>query len=481
MDTIDWQLDRTQASTLYKQIIEKIKDKIANGEWPPGTKIPSQRSMSDILKVNRSTINTALNELIADGLLEASVGSGTRVANNSWSVLASSAALWTPYTHRGLQQPNLSTIQKINTYEFDDRVIRLGTGELSPEFYPKELMQDTLRSIGEHITSLGYEEPLGLYPLREELCRYLARLQIAATPASLLIVSGGLQALQLISLGLLNRSSTLYLERPSYLFSLNLFQSSGIALRGLPMDNEGISLEALQAVPATASRCLYTIPCFQNPTGTTMTEKRRAELYALCAAKRLPIIEDDVYRELWFDSPPPLPVKALDKQGLVLYIGSFSKALSPGLRLGWITGPEPVISRLADIKNQIDYGSSSLSQWAVHRLLASGAFYRHVDSLRGKLLARRTVCLQILEQYFAGIATWTVPQGGFYVWLTLKKPVSLNRLFYTALDNGLLLNPGNLYDKQASQNLRISYAYARLDDLATGLYRLAELIKTYRL
>lgn len=481
MDTIDWQLDKNQASTLYKQIIEKIKDKIASGEWPPGTKIPSQRSMSDMLKVNRSTINTALNELIADGLLEAAVGSGTRVANNSWSVLASSAALWTPYTHRGLQQPNLSTIQKINTYEFDDRVIRLGTGELSPEFYPKELMQDTLRSIGENITSLGYEEPLGLYPLREELCRYLARLQIAATPASLLIVSGGLQALQLISLGLLNRNSTLYLERPSYLFSLNLFQSAGIALRGLPMDNEGISLEALQAVPATASRCLYTIPCFQNPTGTTMTSKRRAELYDLCAAKRLPIIEDDVYRELWFDSPPPLPVKTLDKQGLVLYIGSFSKALSPGLRLGWITGPEPVISQLADIKNQIDYGSSSLSQWAVHRLLASGAFYHHVDSLRGKLLARRTVCLQILERYFADIATWTVPQGGFYVWLTLKKPVSLNRLFYTALDNGLLLNPGNLYDKQASQNLRISYAYARLDDLATGLHRLAELIKTYRL
>ena len=481
MDTIDWQLDKNQASTLYKQIIEKIKDKIASGEWPPGTKIPSQRSMSDILKVNRSTINTALNELIADGLLEAAVGSGTRVANNSWSVLASSAALWTPYTHRGLQQPNLSTIQKINTYEFDDRVIRLGTGELSPEFYPKKLMQDTLRSIGENITSLGYEEPLGLSPLREELCRYLARLQIAATPASLLIVSGGLQALQLISLGLLSRSSTLYLERPSYLFSLNLFQSAGIALRGFPMDNEGISLEALQAVPATTSRCLYTIPCFQNPTGTTMTAKRRAELYDLCAAKRLPIIEDDVYRELWFDSPPPLPVKTLDKQGLVLYIGSFSKALSPGLRLGWITGPEPVISRLADIKNQIDYGSSSLSQWAVHRLLASGAFYHHVDSLRGKLLARRTVCLQILEQYFADIATWTVPQGGFYVWLTLKKPVSLNRLFYTALDNGLLLNPGNLYDKQANQNLRISYAYARLDDLATGLHRLAELIKTYRL
>lgn len=476
MVIIDWQLDKTKRIPLYQQVIDQIKAKISSGDWPPGSKIPSQRTMCETLGVNRSTINTAVNELIADGLLETSVGSGTKVANNSWSLLASSAAMWNHYTNRGQQQPNLATIQKINTYEFDQSVIRLGTGELSPDFYPKELMGSALHNLAEEINHLGYAEPLGLYPLREELCRYLKRLQIVTAPDCLLIVSGALQALQLISLGLLNRSSTLYLERPSYLFSLNLFQSAGVRLHGIPMDEEGLSLEAFRPA-GNASRCLYTIPCFQNPTGITMTAKRRLAVYDWCSRERLPIIEDDVYRELWLDEPPPNPIKALDTQGLVLYIGSFSKALSPGLRIGWIAGPKPVISRLADIKNQIDYGSSSLSQWTVHRLLSSGAFYRHLENMRYELKQRREICRMALEEFFTGLGTWHIPGGGFYVWLRLKKPLAMNTLFHAALKNGLLLNPGNLYDKQTSHYLRLSFAYAGKTDLTDGLQKLSVLIR----
>ncbi|CUH95027.1 putative HTH-type transcriptional regulator YdfD [Propionispora sp. 2/2-37] len=473
---IDWHLDKTKKIPLYQQVIEQIKIKISSGDWPPGSKIPSQRTMSEILGVNRSTINTAVNELIADGLLETSVGSGTKVANNSWSLLASSTAMWNHFTNRGQQQPNLATIQKINTYEFDQNIIRLGTGELSPDFYPKEFMGSALHALAEEISQLGYAEPLGLYPLRKELCRYLKRLQVVTAPDCLLIVSGALQALQLISLGLLNRTSTLYLERPSYLFSLNLFQSAGVRLHGIPMDDEGLSLDSFRPAGNT-SRCLYTIPCFQNPTGVTMAAERRQTVYNWCAKERLPIIEDDVYRELWLDAPPPNPIKALDSQGLVLYIGSFSKALSPGLRIGWIAGPKPVISRLADIKNQIDYGSSSLSQWAVHQLLSSGSFYRHLEDVRDKLKWRREICRRALEEHFTGLATWQMPSGGFYVWLRLNTPLAMNALFHTALKNGLLLNPGNLYDKQTSHYLRLSFAYAGETDLAEGLSRLSFLLK----
>jgi GntR family transcriptional regulator of abcA and norABC len=477
MDNIEWQPDKTPNIPLYQQIIAYIKKMISSGAWPIGTRIPSQRTMSQIFQVNRSTVNAALDELIADGLLETRIGSGTKVAGNSWSILASSSSTWNSYTERGLQQPNLTTVQKINTYEFNQNMIRLGTGELSPDFYPKELMRATLYDISEQIDSLGYEEPKGLYQLREELSRYLLRVGIKTTPASILIVSGALQALQLISLGLLNQTSTLYVERPSYLFSLNLFQSAGIQLRGIPMDQEGISLEAIRCAKKNSSRCLYTIPCFQNPTGITMSETRRADLLTFCANERMPIIEDDVYRELWIDSPPPKPLKSLDMQGLVLYIGSFSKALSPGLRIGWIVGPEPVINRLADIKTQIDYGSSSLSQWAAHKILAAGSFYEHLDNVRFQLKHRREVCHQALNHSFADIATWEIQQGGFYVWLKLIKPVPMDKLFYTALENGLLINPGNIYDKRSNQYIRISFAYAREADLIEGIYKLSKLVK----
>lgn len=204
-----------------------------------------------------------------------------------------------------------------------------------------------------------------------------------------------------------------------------------------------------------------------------MSENRRNELVALCQNKQLSIIEDDVYRELWLDCPPPAPLKAREADGRILYVGSMSKALSPGLRIGWIIGPEPVINRLADLKMQNDYGSSSLSQWATAEWFASGCFARHTEAVRYSLRQRRAAMAAALEMHFADLATWTIPQGGFYVWLTLQQPVSLPKLFKTALQDGLLIHPGTLYDPLASNHLRLSYCYASVAQLTDGLKRLA--------
>ncbi|MFC7371970.1 PLP-dependent aminotransferase family protein [Fictibacillus iocasae] len=478
--TIDWKPDKNTAVPLYVQIKEFIQSKIENGEWTVGTRIPSQRKLAEVFEVNRSTIVLAFDELMADGLLEGHSGKGTRVKNNVWSLLSSNehAADWNSMINKGMQQPNLPTIQDIHQAEPRPDLIRLGTGEPSPELFPQEMMKDILHRLPSKIQSLGYVEEKGLLPLREQISIYLRSFGITASPSSILIVSGALQALQLVSIGLLKRGSAILLESPSYLHSLNLFQSAGVSLRGLPVHAAGFDLSSIKhSKKRNAASLLYTNPTFHNPTGYVMSLNDRKQLLNVCESEQLPIIEDDVYCELWLDAPPPPPIKALDQNGTVLYVGSLSKALSPGLRIGWVVGPEPVINRLADIKMQTDYGASSLSQWAAEEWLSSGRYHVHLEQMRAALRTRRDVAIKVLEEKFTGLAEWQKPAGGFYIWLRLPAGISLRELFDRALKEGILLNPGHLYDPKAIQHLRISYAYASLEQLVKGLERLAELIK----
>lgn len=477
MLTIDWQPNKKDNLPLYQQIVTYIKSKIQNGDWPLHSKLPPQRELARLFDVNRSTLITALDELTAVGLLEARPGSGMWIANNTWSCLNETVCTnWNSYLDAGICLPNLPAIKEINHAEFAPGTIRLGTGELSPELIPVTAMKKILAKLPDQMTSFGYEEPQGLLALRHEISNYLNNFGILASPASILVVSGALQALQLIYLGLLPPKSTILLEKPSYLYSLPFFQSMGMRFTGLPLDSEGLKPSALRQHNRHGA-ALYTIPCFHNPTGILMSEKRRRDIIALCKEAQIPIIEDDVYRELWLDKKPPAPLKAMDQDGQVLYIGSLSKALSPGLRIGWIAGPEPIIEHLADLKMQNDYGSSSLSQWTAAEWLKSGLYKQHLTNLRLKLILRRQAALDVLHKYYTDLAVWNIPQGGFYIWLTLYNPVSLPKLFKAALEENLLINPGNIYDYLSSRHLRLSYSYASIEELTDGLCRLARLIR----
>ncbi|MBB2483292.1 PLP-dependent aminotransferase family protein [Bacillus sp. APMAM] len=475
----DWKPNKSSSVPLHKQITDYIKEKISNGEWTLGYKLPPQRTLAKVLEVNRSTVVTAYEELIAEGLIEGKSGSGTRVVNNTWNLLATTPPPdWNSYVSFGTHKPNLPTIHEINQAEFSPNIIRLGTGELSPHLIPSTSMKKVFHQLSNREISYGYEEPKGLLPLREQIANYLKTIGIPASPSSILIVSGALQALQLISVGLLHRGSTVLTEKPSYLHSLNVFQSAGMHLVGIPLDKEGIQANLIQQYKKQQKAALlYTIPSFHNPTGTLMTLERRKQLLDICHQEQLPLIEDDVYRELWFDENPPKPIKAFDKHGLVLYLGSLSKSLSPGFRIGWIVGPEPVVEHLADIKMQTDYGSSSLSQWAAVEWLSSGLYYEHLHEVRQQLKTRRDFTLDTLNKYFSDIAVWEKPTGGFYIWLRLLPSLSMRRLFEMALTEGILLNPGNVYDNQADQYLRISYSFASLSNIENGLKRLSKIVK----
>lgn len=471
-------LDRGSSVPLHQQVAEYITSHITNGEWVTGSRLPSQRKLADQLHVNRSTVTAAFEELTAQGLIEGKRGGGTRVVNNTWGLMAKrKPADWGAYVEAGQFKPNLPMIRTINEAEFIPDIIRLGTGELSPDLIPSEKLIHLFTKSSFKPRSLGYSEPKGDLQLREQISYYLKKNGINAEPSSILVVCGALQALQLISIGLLDRGSTVLLEKPSYLYSIHVFQSSGMRFCGLPMDSEGFMPDQLSEFKKeVGSAIVYTIPSFHNPTGTVMSLSRRKELLFACERERLPLIEDDVYHDLWIETPPPPALKSIDHSGNVLYIGSMSKILSPGLRIGWIVGAKPVIDRLADIKMQSDYGSSSLSQWAAAECLRTGIYEEHSSYVRDRLKIRRDHLLSLLTNYLKDLAEWHKPSGGFYIWLKLNPVIDPRVLFERALQQGILLNPGVLYDRNARQYLRLSYAYASFKEMEQAILVLRNLV-----
>ena len=223
---------------------------------------------------------------------------------------------------------------------------------------------------------------------------------------------------------------------------------------------------------------LYTIPTNHNPTGRTMSYRRRIQLLDLCSRYDLPIIEDGAYEELTFDGTPPPSLKSLDPGGRVLYLGSISKSLAPGLRIGWMIAPEPVVQRLGDVKMQIDYGASSLSQQVLARFLTSGRYAQYLGWLRCELQRRCQAACQVLDEDFAGLADWQVPQGGFYIWLTLRDRLPMEMLFHKAAEAGILINPGDIYSSRHTQSLRLSYAYTTPEEFRRAVSRLAAVVRS---
>lgn len=479
MITIDWQPAKGDPYPLYRQIFLYIKQKINTGEWISGSKLPPQRHLAEMLNVNRSTLRLAIDELIADGLLTGKVGSGIWVAENTWTPYLKQPVDWQNYLKKGAYFANLPLIQAINKLEFDPSIIRLGTGELSPDLLPTNELQQLLVKTAPKIKHYGYEEPKGLLHLREQISRHLNDRGIDSSPHGILVVSGALQALQLVLFGLLPSGSHLYFERPSYLSSLKLMHTIHAKFIDLPLDHAGIDLTELRRRHRkTPHSLLYTIPTFHNPTGTVMQPERRRQLVELCRELHLPILEDDVYRDTWLRQAPPPPLKTFDTTGNILYTDSLSKSIGPGLRIGWVAGPEPVIHRLADLKMQYDYGSSTLSQWLAAEWLAQGRHDDHLQRLRHQLITRQTIAATALQQNFSSLASWQIPSGGFYLWLHLHRPVSMTKLFKKALAAKILLNPGSLYDPLNNTALRISYAHADPSKLEAAIETLAHIVQT---
>jgi 2-aminoadipate transaminase len=326
--------------------------------------------------------------------------------------------------------------------------------------------------------------PQGYRPLREFLAAKLKRdAGISCGYDDILIVSGSLQALDLINSVFLTRGDTVIVEQESYQGALNRLARLGVNAVGIPLDGEGMRMDALEAALADLKRrnirpkYIYTIPTVQNPTGTILSEERRIQLLKLSEDYGVPIFEDDCYADLIWDGRRPPAIHAMSETGGVIHIGSFSKSIAPALRVGFIVAPWNVMSRILSMK--IDAGSGALEQMVLAEYCAPH-FTTHVPALRKGLRAKLETLMEALNEHFGTAAEFDDPKGGIFLWVKLPDHVDTLKLYQAALAAGVAINPGPEWSTNrahSASRLRLCFASPSKDEIRQGIATLAEVCR----
>ncbi|QGQ98345.1 PLP-dependent aminotransferase family protein [Paenibacillus psychroresistens] len=473
-----WKPDRAAKKPIYQQITDYMERCISFGEFPPGSILPSERKLADLLGVNRSTVLQAYDELRASGIVESVKGSGTKVSKLKWGITPSQTPNWKQYVEGGTFLPNLPFIRRIREeLRKGERIIDFASGELSADLFPNQIIRHLMQK-QPFQEQLGYEDPQGFSPLRESLVSFLAQqLNINTTDSSILITSGSQQSLYLITQCLLSPGDAVAIEDPSYCYSLPMFQSAGLRLFGLPVDEHGINPEDIITLHRQHRiRMLFLNPNFQNPTGGILSAERRIRLLEIAAELGIPIVEDDPFTLTAFDGNPPPTLKSLDTSGNVLYIGSLSKIAASGLRIGWLIAPQAVVSRLTDARQQMDFGLSGIPQWVANQFIKDGHFEQQIILLRQALLHKRNHMIQGLQSILPDYITFTPPQGGLNIWCNINREFDDFKLLNEAIKRGVIHVPGSVYGSD-HRSIRLSFARPHIDDIIPGLKLLKEAIQ----
>ncbi|MCP5100131.1 MAG: PLP-dependent aminotransferase family protein, partial [Chloroflexi bacterium] len=422
-------LDRDGPMPLYEQIKSFLAQQIRAGTLAPEARLPASRHLADSLGVSRMTVINAYAELEAEGLVYSMHGSGTFVAapiemlgngrshppTDQWPIwqenLAQNALV-------RLKEPYETAIDKANHPSMIQFTSGMGTTDIfSTEGFRKTL-QAVLRRDGAKAMGYGDTEHGGYEPLRTTIAHILGSEGIPARPDDVLITSGSQQAIAVVARLLLRPGDTILVENPTYEGGLDLFRGLGARLVGIPMDDEGMRMDMLEEALRTARPCMiYTIPTFHNPTGISMSTRRRQELVTLAHHYNVPIVEDDFAGELRYEGHTQPALKALDRHHNVIYVNTFSKALVPGLRIGYLVASGPVFEQLIIHKRNEDRSSSDLMQRALDAYITVGKYQAHLRKVGRTYRKRRNAMLNALHKYMPPGVTWIKPFGGLFLWL----------------------------------------------------------------
>ncbi len=331
--------------------------------------------------------------------------------------------------------------------------------------------------------ALQYAASEGFGPLREQVAEMLPW---NVDPAQVLITTGSQQGLDLVAKVLIDSSSKILVESPTYLGAVMAFIPMEPKVVSVASDEHGVIIDDLSG-KAQDARFLYVLPNFQNPTGRTMNESRRAALSALALDRGLPLIEDNPYGDLWFDAPPPAPLTARNPDGCI-YLGSFSKVLAPGLRLGFMVAPKAVYPKLLQAKQAADLHSPGFNQRMIAEVMKDGFLQRHVPTIRALYKSQRDAMLEALVEHFPDShnqpdqsLTWNSPAGGMFLWARLPKDMSAVDLLPFAVDKGVAFVPGAPFyvDHGDPRTLRLSFVTPSVDEIHQGVAALALAIRAY--
>lgn len=326
--------------------------------------------------------------------------------------------------------------------------------------------------------------PQGYRPLREFLAAKLkSAAGIAAAADDILITSGSLQAIDLVNNALLARGDTVIIEQDCYQGSINRLVRLGVNPVGIPLDRDGIRVDALSSAlddlkrKGVRPKYIYTIPTVQNPTGTILPVERRREMLRLSQAHGVPIFEDECYSDLVWSGERPPAIHAMSERGGVIHIGSFSKSIAPALRVGYIVAPWDVMSRVLALKT--DAGSGALEQMVLAEYCAA-QFARHVPALRRSLRAKLETLMESLREHFGAAAEFEDPKGGIFLWVKLPDAIDTMKLYQPALAAGVAINPGpewSVNDRHSRSRMRLCFASPSHEEIHQGVAALAEVCR----
>jgi 2-aminoadipate transaminase len=378
---------------------------------------------------------------------------------------------------------NPSVIREILKVTEKPGIISFAGGLPSPKTFPVAEFEAACAKVlrDDPHAALQYAASEGFAPLREQVA---AMLPWNVDPAQVLITTGSQQGLDLVAKVLIDAESKVLVESPTYLGAVMAFAPMEPHVVSVGNDADGVDVADLSRQAADA-RFMYVLPNFQNPTGRTMTEKGRADLSSEAARLGLPLIEDNPYGDLWFDTPPPAPLTARNPDGCI-YLGSFSKVLAPGLRLGFIVAPQAVYPKLLQAKQAADLHSPGFNQRLISEVMKGGFLDRHVPTIRALYKSQRDAMLEALAREFpAGDSestlTWNSPAGGMFLWARLPRGMSAVDLLPFAVAQNVAFVPGAPFYAGHSdpRTLRLSFVTPSVDEIHQGVKALAAGLKAY--
>ncbi|MCL5803353.1 MAG: aminotransferase-like domain-containing protein [Thermoplasmataceae archaeon] len=382
-----------------------------------------------------------------------------------------------------------SEIRELLKYASMPDFISFGGGMPNPLTFPmqdlKEIVDDVLDVSGKY--ALQYGNTGGLPELRTEISKMVMKTEgIKSEENEIIVTSGSQQGLYELGKIFLNRSDGVIVESPTYVGAISAFNANAGKMIPVEMDSEGIisdkveeKLKSLTGRPEFP-RFIYVIPNYQNPTGHTLNLDRRKHLLELSEKYQVPIVEDNPYGELRYSGKKLPSIKSLDKTGEnVIYLGTFSKVMCPGLRIGYTVAPEAVISKLNLLKQALDLSSSTFSQYVAAEYLKRGVIYRQVPKTVELYSKKRNVMLNALEEHFPKDSTWSKPDGGMFIWATLDKKINTNQMLKTSIENGVGYVSGLAFSPDGSHtsSMRLNFTFSEEEEIVRGIKKLSNTIK----
>lgn len=447
-----WELSENKSTPIYQQIMEQIITYIQDGTLQPGDRLPAERKLADYYQVNRSTVVHALDELVSLGWVLRRQGSGTVVNEGNWGRSTIPRVDWRSlFTQES--HPKEPFLEKLQQLLNDPEAVDLYSGELPlnliPDFrFPSYTWEELLLEERK-------QSPLGYRPLQQVICqRIKADQKIEVSSDQVLITSGAQQAMFLLLQVMLQSGDSVAIEDPSFLYSLPIFATAGIKLYGVEMDKEGMRIDKLEQLILTKKIKLIILnPTFQNPTGSTMSKKRRNELIELSRKYQLPIVEDEVFSEMNFDEIPPSLKELAPHQ--VIHLGSLSKIFGSSIKIGWIVADRDLIQRLSEAKQMMDFSISVFPQVIAHTALTDPRFEQNQKDLVVELEQRAAAFIEA-AQIVAEDWDFSAIDGGIYVYFTWRHQKLTRTDWEIFLREKLLIAPAFLFSND-TMAMRVNY------------------------